>query len=202
MLTLIWLALLASVVVFDLFRRAPRRNLWLAELLARLRLGLEWRLQVLVLLLLSLPALAEDGQTAGGGLMIAGYVGLVALIGAAGAALTYWLSGKDTKVFSILSRLWVLAQGVVGHVEAKVRPTIQKALADGKLSPEERAQIQAEAMAAFKEAIGPMGIAEVKKVLGIGDGGVEVLLSGLLERALGLFKKAAPPSVTPGSANP
>lgn len=138
-------------------------------------------------------------QTPAGDLMIAVYVAIAGVIGVAATALLLWLKSKGGAHFRVLTELWILAQAVVAHVEAKIRPTITRALADGKLSPEERVTIQKEALEAFKEA---MPDQLKKRALAIfGEGGLSVILSGLLEWALKRFKMGAPPTtVLPAGA--
>lgn len=128
-------------------------------------------------------------------LYVAGTAGLIGLMGIAG----YFLLGKasQSKAWAVAHQAYVIAQSVVAHVEAKVRPTIQRALADGSLSAGERGQIQAKAMALFKEALGNE-LPNIKKVLGLtSDGALDTFLSGLLEQALAVFK-GGPPAVLPG----
>lgn len=157
-------------------------------------------LSALFLLLLPLPVLAQDTtpDTPGGIAMTTGYLVGMGILAGAGALLAWWLGSKaaTSPGYKVVQQLWLVAQAVVAHVDAKIRPTVTRALADGKLTPEERTEIQRLAMAAFKEAAGPKLLEQAQKVFGAG--GTETLLSGLLEWALKRFKgEGAPPTALP-----
>jgi len=118
------------------------------------------------------------------------------LMGLAGAAMAR--RAKDSKVWTTVNSLWVVAQTVVAHVEREIRPSIQKSLADGKLSSEEAKALKAEAIKLFKEAAGK-SLGDLQKLLGLTEGAIGTFVSGLLERALASTKPAA--SVSPSLAS-
>lgn len=149
------------------------------------------RLLLLVLMLAALPALAQMAAQPSspiGAALVALYGSLSLAVVLAAGAFTAWLMGraKTSKGLALLQQMWIVAQTVVAHVEAKVRPTIQADLADGKLTPDEVKELQQEAMQAFEEALGPALLAQAKVYFGSGN--LDTLLSGLLERALAHFK--------------
>jgi hypothetical protein len=136
--------------------------------------------------------------TTSGELWFALYAAVAAVVMLALSALGFWLwqRAQTSKAARFGWEMWELAQAVVAHVEAKVRPGMRAALADGKLTLEERKAIQAEAMKALKEALGEQGLTKLKKMLTLVGGSAEVYLSGLLERAFRAFKAEAPPVIT------
>jgi hypothetical protein len=68
---------------------------------------------------------------------------LLAGLTAAITAATGWLASrtKSTLAGAVINNVGELAQSVVAHVEVSLRPQIQTALADGKLSTEEAARL-------------------------------------------------------------
>lgn len=73
-----------------------------------------------------------------------------------------------------------MAQSIVADLEVTLRPQLQKALADGKLSPEEGAKLKAEALRVLKEKAPPQLLAAAGGIFGPM---VDTWLSGLVERA-------------------
>lgn len=124
--------------------------------------------------------------------------GLVTLM--AMAALWLRQKAKDSKTGQVLVRAWELAQSVVAHVEVHMRPQFRAAFADGKLTAEERTKLKAEALRLMKEGLGDHGMNALRGALGIFGPSVEVFLSGLIERALGVQRRAGtlPPPVSGG----
>lgn len=109
---------------------------------------------------------------------------------------------KDSKVWGAVNSLWVLMQTAVAHAEAELRPEIAKALADGKLTPEEGAALKAKVLEIFKSMAGEK-IRELADLLKLGETGVGVFLSGLLERAVVAGKvPGVPGSSSPTSSSP
>jgi len=109
---------------------------------------------------------------------------------------------KDSKVWGAVNSLWVLMQTAVAHAEAELRPKIAKALADGKLTPEEGAALKAKVLEIFKSMAGEK-IRELADLLKLGETGVGVFLSGLLERAVAAGKSpGVPGSSSPTSSSP
>ncbi|MET0403052.1 MAG: hypothetical protein ABW123_11645 [Cystobacter sp.] len=144
----------------------------------------------------------NDGQTLQGVLLTTLYTVLALGVLGAGSALTWWLAvkAKDSKVLGVVSRAWEVALSTVAFVESRIRPQVAASLADGKLTADEVKGLQAAAVAAFKDAMGEKGLADLKKVLGLSDTGLEGHIGGLLERAFQFFKltkasAAAPPAV-------
>lgn len=142
------------------------------------------------------PIPEATGSTPGGVLMIALY-GVLALGlfgGLSGLGLFLLAKAKDSKLVGVLQRTFEVAVSVVAYVEAHVRPDIKTALADGKLTADEVRAVQAQALAAFKAALGTKGIEDLARILNLGDGGVEGILKGFLERAFQWFKGSKAPS--------
>lgn len=130
---------------------------------------------------------------------------LLTVIGAAVALLLaragQWLNekAKTSKIAAVGEKLFNVGSAVVHHVETELRPEVQKAIADGVVTPEEGAHLKKRAMDLFKEALGANGIKELGSVLGVVGGSVEVFLSGVLEKALNV-KKLAEASVDAATA--
>lgn len=125
-------------------------------------------------------------------------------IAAAAALATRWFMARaaESATGRALLTAWELAQSVVAHVEVHLRPTLQGAMKDGKLSAAEKIAIKTEALKLLKDALGKEGLAAITKALGSWGPGVEVYLSGLIERALGGQRKAGtlPPPAGPVDA--
>jgi len=81
----------------------------------------------------------------------------------------------------------------VAHVEADLRPKIAKALADGKLTPEEATELKLAAIAIFKQQAGSQ-LQDIQKLLGLNDSAIGTFISGLIERAVASIKKPGPAS--------
>ena len=149
----------------------------------------------LVLALAVAPAFADTGAapptetTPLGVLLIALVsVGGLAITGAFTAgAIFFARKAKDGAMWSLLNRLWVVAQQAVTHAEAEIRPSIQKALSDGKLTPEEGAELKAKATAIFKTMAGDL-LKQLPKVAGFSEEGIGAFVSGLIERAVSVMK--------------
>jgi hypothetical protein len=143
---------------------------------------------------------ATDTSTVGTLLQVA-YTLAALGIAAAAALATRWLVAKAAESAAARAMLtaWELAQSVVAHVEVHLRPTLQGALKDGKLTAAEKITIKAEAVKLLKDALGDKGLAALQKVLGNWAPGVETYLSGLIERALGVQRAAGtlPPPAAP-----
>jgi hypothetical protein len=119
--------------------------------------------------------------------------GLVGVIVWAVKALAAKLTaeGKATKLQNAESRLALFAAAAVADVEATLRPLVAKASEDGKLTPEEAAELKKAAMDRVKAMLADKGAAEVQAILGIFAPQLEVIISGFIERAVGRL----PPSV-------
>lgn len=161
-------------------------------------------MQTFALLLFLFPALAlaadaaPDSQTISSvflqglaGILAAVFTALLSVITA-----TLRAKAREGKYWALTSRVWSMAQGVVAHAEAELRPAIQKALADGQLTPEEGAQLKKAAVALLRD--GAMAqIGDLEKSFGLTPGGVDTLLSGMIERAIIVMKPAVPATPAP-----
>lgn len=98
------------------------------------------------------------------------------------ARLSQWFHAKaqTSKAFAVAASTYELVRAVVEHVERHLRPELQKRLADGHLTSQEADELKALAMKLTKEALGEHGVAKLQAVFG---GGVDLLLSGWIERA-------------------
>ena len=122
---------------------------------------------------------------------------LCALLAAALGKLTTYLHSREKlgKGQAALAVLGDLTQSVVADLETSLRPLLQKALEDGKLSPEEGNALKAAALAKLREVAPGEAMETAGKLLGLA--GLEQWLSGMVERA----NAAQPPSVpTPAPA--
>lgn len=116
------------------------------------------------------------------------FTGMLSAIGYAAA-----MKAKDGAAWSLANRLWVAMQQAVTHAEAEIRPELQKALADGKLSDEEKRQLKSRALQVFKTIAGDL-LTQAPKLLGYSPAGMPQFMSGLLERAVAAMKVS--PAVT------
>lgn len=98
--------------------------------------------------------------------------------------------GKASKAALVGATFAELASSAVAHLDAEMRPRLQAALADGKITAEEGAELKAEAMRILKEH----APADLKKAAEgmFGAAGLDIWLSGLVERAV-LSGPNAPP---------
>lgn len=149
--------------------------------------------------LFSAPAWASEvvaGEpTAVGSILTWVAFAVLGLVVAGVGAVGLYLRGrsKESKAWAIVNSLWVLMQTAVAHAEKELRPEIAKALADGKLTPEEARTLKAKVLEVFK-GMAAGRIDELAKLLKLGETGVGVFLSGLLERAVATMKIGAPAS--------
>lgn len=103
----------------------------------------------------------------------------------------------ESKVWSAFNRAWVVIQAVVSHVEAKVRPRYMLAAADGRITPAERTEIQAEALRLAREALADQ-LPAIAAAFRLGTpSAVDIFLSGLIERAHAMTKSA--PAAAPSA---
>lgn len=118
------------------------------------------------------------------GLLGTGLLGLMAFGGA-------WLAqqAKSSRTYAVVSKAFEVAQSIVSHVDATLRPQLQSALQDGQITPLEAAKLKGEALRLFREALGEAGLKQLGRALGLAPAAVETHMSGVLERAL-LAKKA------------
>lgn len=113
-----------------------------------------------------------------------------ALVAAVGKLTTYLHSKeKDGRAFAALAQASELVAAYVAKADVELRPEFQKALADGKLTPEEGAALKAKVLELLKRDMPASLMALLSKVLG---GAVDGWLSGKVEQAVA--EKAASPS--------
>lgn len=126
--------------------------------------------------------------------------GLVSLMGLA----SVWLArkAKESSLARLAAHAFDLAQSVVAHIESEMRPKLTSALADGRLTPEERLELKEQAMRLLKEALAEKGLAQLEKVRGLTGSATQVYLSGLVERALGAQKAVGKLAALAESARP
>lgn len=87
---------------------------------------------------------------------------------------------KESKAFAVTASTYELVRATVEHVERHLRPQLADALKDGQLSKAEADKLKSDALRLLKEALGQQGLLKLKAVFG---DGVELLLSGWIERA-------------------
>lgn len=128
-------------------------------------------------------------------------IGLVGPLLAAGLAkLTLFLHAKEkeSKAALIFGTLGETALAVVNDLETTLRPRIQQALADGKLSPEECAQLKAAALDIIKrEAPGKL-LEDARNLFGPL---LDSWLGGLIDKAASALPSDSTPKEAP-KANP
>ena len=78
------------------------------------------------------------------------------------------------------------------ELEQTVVAEIKAAAADGKISPAERERIKRTAITNVKSYIGPRGIAEVGRVLGLPDAALDCLITSKLEAAVHDLRHTGP----------
>lgn len=157
----------------------------------------------LIFAMLPLAAFAQDAAPAPPTSFLGSvYVWIVGAVGSAIVALSIALGvflrarGKDSAAWSLVNRLWVIMQSAVAHAEAELRPLFAKALEDGKLTPDEGAQLKKRTLEIFKSEAAEL-VRQIPAVLGLSADGVGTFLSGLLERAVSGLKPSpasAPPA--------
>ncbi len=91
---------------------------------------------------------------------------------------------KGQKAAEAVSRVTHFASVIVADLEGTMRPEVQKAMADGHLSPEEGKRLKEVAMARLKQMLAEQGMAELTGLVGVFAPTLEGYLSGLIERAV------------------
>ena len=168
------------------------------------------RFALLCLLVLSPLAFADAGAAPPAEVSTSTPLGilLVALVALGGTVLLAALSAValffarkagDGKAWGLANRLWLAMQNAVSHAEAELRPALQKALEDGKLTPEEAAELKTRTLAIFKTIAGDL-LEQAPKVLGFDPAGMPTFLSGMLERAVSAMKGPKKPEPVPSRA--
>jgi hypothetical protein len=90
----------------------------------------------------------------------------------------------------VLLRLDDAVMAATREVHQVVVEELKAASTDGRLTPEERARVKARAVETVRSHLGMRGVAELAKVLGLDDGGVEKILSTRVEAAVHDLKRA------------
>lgn len=105
-------------------------------------------------------------------------------------ALVAWLNSKaeTSKGAAIAAKVAHFSELVVADLEATVKPELQKALADGKLTLEEKEGLKNLALERVKLLLADKGLGELQAVLGLLTPQIELYLSGAIEKALAGIK--------------
>lgn len=81
---------------------------------------------------------------------------------------------------------------VVRDIEATLKAEIEKANADGIITPEEGRHLRGVALERMKAMMGERGLSELQAVMGLGVEGLEHYLGGLVETAVAKVSGPAP----------
>jgi len=95
----------------------------------------------------------------------------------------------------LLLRLDDAVLTAVKNLEQSTVEQIKVASADGKITDAEKQQIRAAALAAVKSNLGAKGRAEVVRILGLADEGMDGLLSSKIEAAVHDMRRSEPTPV-------
>ena len=102
----------------------------------------------------------------------------------------------NTKAQTALLKLGAIALAMAGRAWDKLSPDIQAALADGKMSPEERAHIEAEVQALLKDFASADDLEEIGKALGIPLPGLVAKIAAMLIEKFAFAHDASNPAVS------
>lgn len=110
------------------------------------------------------------------------------------AHLVRWLAAKakTSRVYAAFHQVAILVDGVLSDVATGIRPDIDAAAADGKVTPEERKLIGAKALDLTKKALGQRGLTQLSGMLGIGGAAIETWLSGVVQDRLSVKMGTVP----------
>ena len=126
--------------------------------------------------------------------LLAALVPVVAVVlKMAGTALANWLKAKidNATAEGILVRLNDAAFSAVGSTWQTMGEAMKAAAADGKFTPEEKAQLKAIAIAEVKSVLGPKGLATLLEVLGLkSESDADKVISAKDEQAIYRTKQA------------
>ena len=111
--------------------------------------------------------------------------GVAALLGLALQKVLALLGARtqSTQLASTLMQVGDSVGAAVRHVEQTLRPAIQEATADGKVTPEEAAKLKQAAVDAVKAELGDR-LGGMAKLLGLTPEGVENFLARRIEAAV------------------
>jgi hypothetical protein len=118
---------------------------------------------------------------------------IVALIGVLSAKLVELINAKakNETVKGILARLTEAVTDSVGEVYQTEAEALKEAMADGKLTEEEKARLRQIAIDHAKSYLGPKGLAELMAVLGLAtEGDADKVIGGKVEKAIYDAKRA------------
>jgi hypothetical protein len=134
------------------------------------------------------------------GLALAGLV-ITALAGIVSGFVTKWLSSRaqSNDIARVAFKVWEKTQNVVAHLAVHGGAELRQVLSDGKVTAEEGKLLKDRGMALLLEQLGPGGLDEIRDVLGVGADQLAVFLSGLIERALTVYKAPTISSAPDGS---
>lgn len=90
----------------------------------------------------------------------------------------------------VLLRLDDAVLAAVREVHQVTVEELKAASADGRLTPEERVRAKARAIETVRTHLGAKGVAELAKILGLDDGGLEKVLSTRIEAAVHDLKRS------------
>lgn len=132
-------------------------------------------------------------------LATAAFGGLVWLL----VQLSRWFAAKGAtnRFFLVTERVAHLASVIVADIDATMRPKLKSAAEDGKISPDEAAELKKAALDALKKSLSERGLTQLQGVLDVFGGPVETYLSGAIERAV-TSKRAAEAIALGRPANP
>lgn len=152
---------------------------------------------VLLVLFIAAPAFAADADSGAQPAAVAVGASLGAFVWLAvklGGLITAKV--KSEYLSGALARLDVAVRTVVKEFEQTVVGSIKAAAVDGKVTPEEILTIQADALALLKSYLGPKGLAELGRVLGLDERFLDEFLGGSIEAAVHDIRAAEVKSAT------
>lgn len=116
-------------------------------------------------------------------LLIYGAVSTGVLIGIGAGVNLMIKKAAESKYAKQAAQLGDLIKSLVAHADAEFRPVANNVLADGKITPEEGKIIKAKVLELAKSSTST-SLKGIAKILGFDVGAVDVVYSGLIERAV------------------
>jgi hypothetical protein len=128
---------------------------------------------------------------------------LVAALSWGSLELVRWLRAKTKSTYlqGLLDRVNDTVMTAVKSAEQVTVAALRAANADGRITDEEKAAVKAKVLEEVKSHLGPRGLAEIGKILGLDDGALASLLGSKVEAAV-LDLKARSAVVEAAAANP
>ncbi len=108
------------------------------------------------------------------------------------AARWFYVHTKNAKVQGMLVRLDDAATTAVNDLEQSAVKALKAASPDGKLTQATAAAVKDAALESLKAHLGPKGVEELKRILGVSD--VTAVLSSRVEAAVAVAGRASPPA--------